>query len=126
MSKDNDEIQLYMNYDEWIEGYQPFLKWIINELRCIRTNEPTTTEEEWSELSPKLFNSLLKGAASLQYVGDQDFYYNGEDMEILIKYRKDYKDMPKEEITWSLMKDVILLLENEEHQLEKIATSLSQ
>ncbi len=60
---------------------------------------------------------------ALQFVGEQDFYYNNEDMEILIKFKKDYKNMPKEEITFSLMKDVILLLEKEEQQLVRIATS---
>lgn len=122
-SEAENETPGFRNYDKWIEGYHPLLKWIINELKCIRTNEPTTTKEEWSEVSSKLTNSLLKGAAALQYVHQDDFYHNDEDIEILIRFKNYKNDMKKQEITWDLMKDVILILEQERHQFERIATS---
>ena len=123
MSKNENKTPGFRNYDKWMGGYQPFLKWLINELKCIRTNKPTTTEEEWSKLSHTLLNSILKGAIALQYVGDQDFYHNDEDIEILIRFKKDYTEMTKDEIVFNLMKDVILVLEQEEHQLLRIANS---
>lgn len=123
MRKNENKTPGFKNYDKWKEGYQPFLKWLINELKCIRTNKPTTTEEEWSKLSHTLLNSILKGAIALQYVGDKDLYHNGEDMEILIKFKKEYKSLTLDKIEFDLMKDVILALEQEKHQFERIATS---
>ena len=120
--KSKDNTQGFQNYDKWIEGYHPFLKWLINELKCIRTNKPTTTEEEWSELSHTLLNSTLKGAAALQYVGQRDFYYDDQDIEILIRFKREYKEMSIEEVACHLMKDVILRLEKERHLFERIAT----
>lgn len=124
MTKTNkDEAPGFRNYDKWIEGYHPLLKWILNELKCIRTNKPTTTEEKWSEISPRLINSLLKGASTLQYVGERDFYYKDNKLEILIRYKKDYKDIPIENRPWELLREVINLLELEEEQLIRIAAS---
>ena len=123
MSKKENETPGFRNYDKWMEGYQPFLKWLINELKWIRTNNPTTTDEEWSKLSHTLLNSILKGATELQYVGDQDFYHNDEDLEILIKFKKEYKSSTRDNVEFDLMKDVILLLEQEGHQFERIAAT---
>lgn len=124
MTKTNkDETPGFRNYDKWIEGYHPLLKWIINELKCIRTNKPTTTAEKWSEISPRLINSLLRGASALQYVGERDFYYKDNKLEILIRYKKDYTDIPIENRPWELLQEVINLLELEEEQLIRIATS---
>lgn len=83
------------------------------------------SKEERNEIINNVAFSLIKGAVALQFVGNQDFYHKSEDddLEILIRSKKDYKEIKKEEIAWNLMKDVILVLEQEKHQFERIATS---
>lgn len=122
MDNENNNRRLN-NYDKWIEGYHPFKNWIINELECIRTGKPTTSEEEWPEIAHELYTSLIKGAAALQCLGDRDFYYHDEDMEILIRFKRDFSDMPIESRPWILRQDVLNLLDKEKQQLFNIAKS---
>lgn len=128
IKKDKDEIPGFRNYDKFLEGYHVFSDYFTDGMRYVAGKESKYHEEDESfdETEKKLIpiaKALIKGAVALQFVGDQDFYYKEKDMEILIKFRKDYKELTKEEIAWNLMKDVILILEQEEHQLERIATS---
>lgn len=128
IKKGKDEIPGFRNYDKFLEGYHVFSDYFTDGMRYVAGKESKYHEEDESfdETEKKLIpiaTALIKGAVALQFVGDQDFYYKEEDMEILIKFRKEYKEMTKEEIAWNLMKDVILILELEEHQLERIATS---
>lgn len=127
-SEKDNEIPGFRNYDKFLEGYSVFSDYFTDGLRYVRGKESKYHEENESldETKKKLIpiaTALIKGAVALQFVGDQDFYHNGDEIEIFIKFKKDYKDMPKDEVTFSLMKDVILLLEKEQHQFERIATS---
>lgn len=123
MSKAKKQITGLRNYDKWIEGYHPFKNWIINELECIRTGKPTTSEEEWPAIAHKLYTSLLKGAAALQCVRDKDFYYEDNDIEILIRFKTDCKDISIKKRVSKLHQEVIQVLEREQQQLLVIATN---
>ena len=125
IKKGKDEIPGFRNYDKFLEGYSVFSDYFTDRMKDIVGGNHNKNElpDETKEKFLPIAKALIKGAVALQFVGDQDFYYKEKDMEILIKFRKDYKELTKEEIAWNLMKDVILILEQEEQQLERIATS---
>lgn len=124
MSKAKKQITDLRNYDKWIEGYHPFKNWIINELECIRTGKPTTSEEEWPAIAHKLYTSLLKGAAALQCVGDREFYYKDNEIEILIRFKTDLENTSIKKRVYKLHQKVINVLEREQPQLEVIAKNI--
>jgi len=126
-----DKIPGYRNYDKWNEGFDKYREYLLDGFKYIRLGEEhskyhsddETIEEAREKMAPFLA-ALLKGAAALQYVGETDFYYNNQDMEILIKFKKDYKDTSIDKLTSTMFKDLILLLEQEEKQLKRIATAI--
>jgi len=122
--KDN-EIPGFRNYDKFLEGYSVFSDYFTDRMKDIvgGTHNENELPDETKEKFLPIVKALIKGAVALQFVGDQDFYYNNDDMEILIKFKKDYKEMTKEEITFNLMKDVILILEQEGNQFERIVAT---
>lgn len=125
-----DETPGFRNYDEWDKGFSKYREYISDSYKYIRLGEEgskyhsdnETLEETRKQFTPFLA-ALVAGAVKLQFVGDQDFYHNGEDIEILIRFKKDYTEIKKDEIAFNLMKDVILILEQQGHQFERIATS---
>ncbi|KAF5035300.1 hypothetical protein DSECCO2_587100 [anaerobic digester metagenome] len=130
-NKNNDETSGFRNYDKFLEGYHIFSDYFTDgfshkrENKSEYHNEDGLTDETKAELIP-IATALVKGAVALQFIGDRDFYFNNDDMEVMIKFKKDYNNMTKEEITFNLMKDVILLLEKEEQQLIRIANAYDQ
>ncbi|KAF5047706.1 hypothetical protein DSECCO2_457700 [anaerobic digester metagenome] len=128
MNKTNkNEIPGFRNYDKWMEGYDVLHNWLQDSLERIQNNKPhNMSKEERNEIINNVAFSLVKGAVALQFVGDQDFYLQSEDeddIEILIKFKKSYNSMKKDEIVFNLMKDIILALEREKHQFERIAAT---
>jgi len=122
--KDN-EIPGFRNYDKFLEGYSVFSDYFTDRMKDIvggKHNENELPDETKEKFLP-IVKALIKGAVALQFVGDKDLYHNGEDMEILIKFKKEYKSLTLDKIEFDLMKDVILALEQEKHQFERIATS---
>lgn len=116
----------FRNYDKWMEGYDVLHNWLQDSLERIQNNKPhNMSKKERNEIINNVAFSLVKGAVALQFVGDQDFYHQSEDedMEILIRFKKNYTPMKKDEITFNLMKDIILALERERHQFERIAAT---
>lgn len=123
MTKNENKTPGFRNYDKWMEGYDVLHNWLQDSLERIQNNKPhNMSKKERNEIINNVAFSLVKGAVTLQFLGDQDFYYRGEKMELMIKFKRNY-EMNKEEIAFNLMKDVILILEQERHQFERIATS---
>ena len=125
-NENNNETPGFRNYDKWDRGFSKYREYVSDSYKYIRLGEEGSkyhSDNETPEETRKNITPFIAGAVAIQYVGEKDLYYNSDDIEILIKFKKDYKNMSKEEITWNLMKDVILLLEKEEQQLERIATS---
>lgn len=124
-----DKIPGYRNYDKWDEGFGKFCEYLLDSLKYIRLGEDSskyhsdneTIEEAREKMAPFLA-ALLKGAAALQYVGETDFYYNNQDMEILIRF----KDTSVNKQTGKLLNDIILLLEQEEKQFIRIAKNYNK
>ena len=134
MTKTNkDKIPGFRNYDKWDKGFSKYREYVSDSYKYIRLGEEgskyhfdnETPEETRKNIAPFLAG-LIAGAVAIQYVEERDFYVDNQDMEILIHFKKDYKNMPKEQITWGLMKDVILLLEKEEQQLIRIASTYDE
>jgi len=126
MSKNENKTPGFRNYDKWMEGYDVLHNWLQDSLERIQNNNPhNMSKEERNEIINNVAFSLIKGAVALQFVGNQDFYHKSEDddLEILIRFKKDYKEIKKDKIAFNLMKDVILVLEQDKHQFERIATS---
>lgn len=122
MNKHENETPGFRNYDKWMEGYDVLHNWLQDSLERIQNNNPhNMSKEERNEIINNVAFSLVKGAVALQFVGNQDFYHKSEDedLEILIRFKKDYKEMTKED----LLKDVILILEQEGNQFERIAAA---
>ena len=132
-NKNNNETPGFRNYDKWDKGFSKYREYVSDSYKYIRLGEEgskyhsdnETPEETRKNITPFLA-ALVAGAVAIQYVGEKDFYYNDLDMEILIKFKKDYQNMQKEEITFNLTKDVILLLEKEEQQLIRIANAYDE
>ncbi len=106
-----------------MDGYDELHHWLQDMFNRSPNNKPQMTKEERNKYRKNVAHALVKGAVALQFIGDRDFYCNNSDMEVMIKFKKDYQEMSKDEITFNLMKDVILLLEREEHQLKRIAAT---
>lgn len=123
-----DEILGFKNFDKWMKGYDVHYKWLDDGLKRIQNNQPLHDmgSEERKKYLHNVAFSLVSGAIDLQFIGKHDFYIDNQDMEVLIRYKKTYSGMKKEEITFSLMKDVILLLEKEESQLRRIANAYDE
>ncbi|MCE5213410.1 MAG: hypothetical protein LLF83_01645 [Methanobacterium sp.] len=134
MTKTNkDKIPGFRNYNKWDKGFRKYREYVSDSYKYIRLGEEGSkyhfdneTPEETRENIAPFLAALIAGAVAIQYVEEKDFYYNNEDMEIIIKFKKTYSGMKKDEITFSLMKDVILLLEKEEQQLIRIANAYDQ
>lgn len=119
-----NEIPGFRNYDKWMEGYDVLHNWLQDGLERIRNNKSQhMSKKERNENIKNVAFSLVSGAIDLQFIGKRDFHIDNQDMEILIRCKKEYPGMKKEEVTFSLMKDVLLVLEQEKHQFERIATS---
>lgn len=124
MSTSENETPGFRNYDKWMEGYDVLHNWLQDSLERIQNNKPNNmSKEERNEIIKNVAFSLVSGATDLQFIGKRDFHIDNQDMEILIRCKKEYPGMKKEEITFSLMKDVLLVLEQERHQFERIATT---
>ena len=127
-NKKTDETLGFRNYDKFLEGYHIFSDYFTDGFSHKRENKSEypkgndLTDETKEELIP-IATALVKGAVALQFIGDRDFYCNNCDMEVMIKFKKDYQEMSKEEIVFNLMKDVILALEREGDQFERIAAT---
>lgn len=133
MSNSNidNEIPGFKNYDKFLEGYSVFSDYFTDELKHIISKDDKyhgkkESISEYKKEHLSVVKALIKGAVALQFIGDRDFYCNNADLEVMIKFKTDYKNISKEEITFSLMKDVILLLEKEEQQLIRIANAYDQ
>jgi hypothetical protein len=116
----------FRNYDKWMESYDVLHNWLQDSLERIQNNQPhNMSKEERNEIINNVAFSLIKGAVALQFVGDQDFYLQSEDkdLEILIRFKKNYTPMKKDALAFNLMKDIILVLEQEKHQFERIAAT---
>jgi len=132
-NENNNKTPGFRNYDKWHKGFSKYREYVSDSYKYIRLGEEgskyhfdnETPEETRKNIAPFLA-ALIAGAVAIQYVGEKDFYYNNQDMEILIRYKKEYNGLKKEKITFSLMKDVILLLEKEEQQLIRIANAYDE
>ena len=122
-----DKIPGFRNYDKWEEGFDKYREYLLDGFKYIRLGEEgskyhsdnETIEEAREKMTPFLA-ALVKGATALQYVGETDLYHNDQNIEIIIKFKNTSVDKQAK----TLLKDVILLLEQEEKQLKRIATAI--
>lgn len=128
MVKNENKIPGFRNYNDWKVGYDMFLEFFRDGIRYIKYGEEACkyhsdneTIEEMQDKLSKLVDKLVEGATSLQYIKKSDFYYQDEDIEILIRFKnQDYKDVLLNKRPNKLLQDVIKLLNTEKKQFMRI------
>lgn len=116
----------FRNYEEFLQGYRVFSDFFRDGLKtagdnnCIANEKSQSDEEMEKELIP-IAKALIKGASALQFVGKKDFYFKNENLEVLIRYKKDYSVFKKNDRPYNMIKDIILLLEQENNQTSRIS-----